>query len=191
MGLDSPDAREPRLWSALSRAWRFKIASYARRPDAASLYGRVELNLFRAGRRAFPGDAFGLHAAIEGLVVMDELTTAASLYEDAVASLELEIVGHIDGLWRCTTGLAAACAEDWEASRDHFEQALSLAQDMPHVMAENDTKRWFAWMLLRRRGRGDRVRAARLLHEAILGYQRLGAPLFQRLAEEMRAGARA
>ncbi len=57
-------------------------------------------------------------------------------------------------------------------------------------VAQFDTRGWWAWMLLRRDASGDRKRAAELLEEAIAGYQKLEAPLFEQIATEMlgRAG---
>ena len=52
-------------------------------------------------------------------------------------------------------------------------------------MAQYDTRRWWAWMLLRRDASGDRKRAGELLEEAIAGYQKLEAPLFEQIATEM------
>ena len=40
-------------------------------------------------------------------------------------------------------------------------------------------------MLLRRDASGDRKRAGELLEEAIAGYQKLEAPLFEQIATEM------
>ena len=67
----------------------------------------------------------------------------------------------------------------------HFATALQQADGIPHVMAQFDTRRWWAWMLLRRDASGDRKRAGELLEEAIAGYQKLEAPLFEQIATEM------
>ncbi len=95
------------------------------------------------------------------------------------------VVGREDGLWACTTGIAAACKVEWEAAEAHFATALRQADEIPHVMAQFDTRRWWAWMLLRRDASGDRNRAGELLEEAIAGYQKLEAPLFAQIATEM------
>jgi hypothetical protein len=81
-------------------------------------------------------------------------------------------------------------AEIQEAAEEYFGTALRQADELPHVMAQFDTRRWWAWMLLRRDASGDRQRAGELLEEAIAGYQKLEAPLFEQIATEMlgRAG---
>ena len=176
---------EERFISSYLAGWRFRLAAYAGRPGAMSLYEALEPQLFRVGRRAWVGDGFGLHAAIEGLAVLGGVEVAASLYDDAVESLTLGQVGAADGLWACTTGIAAACAAEWEAAEGHFATALRQADEIPHVMAQFDTRRWWAWMLLRRDASGDRERAGELLEEAIAGYRKLEAPLFEQIATEM------
>ncbi len=179
--------REPRLWNGLSAGWWFRTAAYAEREDAYRLYEAAVPRILRRGRRAYPGDGFGLHAVIEGLAVHGDIEAAALLYEDAVASLDTGTAGHMDGLWACTSGIAAACGERWAAAEVHFREALRQADEIPHTMARNDGRRWWAWMLLRRRGEGDREQARRLLGEAIGGYEELGARLFERLARGMLA----
>ena len=105
-----------RLWSAQIVGWRFRLAAYAGRSDAMSLYEDVEPLLFRIGRNAWVGDGHALHATIEGLAVLREVETAGAFYDDAVESLTLGTIGHVDGLWACTTGIAAACGGEWEAA---------------------------------------------------------------------------
>ena len=74
---------------------------------------------------------------------------------------------------------SAACGEEWEAAEEYVGTALRQADELPHVMAQYDTRRWWAWMLLRRDETGDRERARTLLEEAIAGYQKLEAPLLE------------
>ncbi len=185
MNLDSDSVREPRLYSALSGAWRFRTAAYAGRPKAMALYEAVAPRLLRVGRRAFPGDAFGLHAAIEGLAVLEEIGTAASHYPDALEAMTRGTAGHFDGLLLCSAGIAAACAERWDAVEEHFAAATRLSETIPHVMAQCDTRRWHAWALLRRPGQGDSERARGLLEHAIDGYGRLGAGFFGQVATDL------
>ena len=138
------------MWSAWILGWRFRLAAYAGRSDVMSLYEDVEPLLFRAGRNAWAGDSFALHVTIDGLAVLGEVETAADLYDDAVESLTLGTMGAVGGLWACTTGIAAACASTWEAAETYFATALQQADELPHVMAQYETRRWWAWMLLRR-----------------------------------------
>ena len=67
--------------------------------------------------------------------------------------------------------------------------SLQQAEDVPHLMAQFDTRRWWAWMLLRRAGVGDRERAVELLEAAISGYKRLQASLSEAIATEMLSSA--
>jgi len=174
-----------RTYGSMIAGWRFRLAAYAGRSDAMSLYEDVEPLLFRVGRNAWAGDGHALRATIEGLAVLGEVETAADLYDDAVESLTLGTIADVDGLWACTTGIAAACGAKWEAAETYFATALQQADEIPHVMAQFDTRRWWAWMLLRRDASGDRERARELLEEAIAGYQKLEAPLFEKIATEL------
>lgn len=189
MDVDDAGIREPRIWNALSGGWGFRTAAYAGMAHAGPSFEDVEPRIYRVDRRAYPGDGFGLHSSIEGLVVLGELETAAGLYEDAAESLKRGIVGHMDGLWACTTGLAAAAGERWEEAEQHFGAALRQASEIPHVMARFDTLRWWGWMLLRRGETGDRERARELLEESIDGYRKLGASLFEEIASDELARA--
>ena len=184
------DTVEEESWQAFPRAWRFKLAAYAGRADAFDRFEALRPELFRRGVAAWPGSVPALHSAIEGLAVLGQLELAASLYLDATESLKLETVAWVDGLFACSTGIAAACGEEWEAAEEYFGTALRQADELPHVMAQYDTRRWWAWMLLRRDASGDRMRAGELLEEAIAGYQKLEAPLFEQIATEMLGQAR-
>ncbi len=182
--------KEDRIWRSNAAGFRFWFSAYAGGPDAMSLYEEVEPELFRVGRRRWVGDGLALHTAIDGLTVLGEIETAAGLYEDAVESLTLGTVGHITVPWACTTGIAAACAGEWDAAEGHFTTALQRAEEVPIVMGQFETRRWWAWMLLRCGAPDDRERAGELPKEAIAGYQKLEAPLFEQVATEMLEQAR-
>ena len=184
------DTVKEEAFQSYPRAWRFKVAAYAGRADAFDRFETLRPELFRPGIAAWPGSVPALHSAIEGLAVLGQLELAASLYLDATESLKLETVAWVDGLFACSTGIAAACGEEWEAAEEYFGTALRQADELPHVMAQYDTRRWWAWMLLRRDASGDRMRAGELLEEAIAGYQKLEAPLFEQIATEMLGQAR-
>ena len=82
-------------------------------------------------------------------------------------------------------GIAAACGADWDRSEAHFETALRQATDLPHRLAQPETRRWYAWMLLDRNAPGDRDRARTLLGEAIEMYLKIGMPKHVEIAEKM------
>ena len=58
---------------------------------------------------------------------------------------------------------------------------------MPFVLAQPETRRWYAWMLIDRNGPGDRDKAVGLLKEAIKMYGEIGMPTYVELAKELMA----
>jgi len=58
---------------------------------------------------------------------------------------------------------------------------------MPFVLAQPDTRRWYAWMLIDRNEPGNRDKAAGLLKEAIGMYGEIGMPTYVELAEKLMA----
>ena len=186
MDLDAELSPALRLWGAQAGAWRFRVAAYAGREEKArQLFEAVDPWLFRRGQRPLPGDAFGLHAAIEGLATLGDVERAGARYDDAVASLDLGIQGNWDLLWQTTTGLAAACAGRWHDAEAHFATAIEQAATLPHHMARADTLRWWGWTLLRRDEPGDHERAREFLTEAVERYDALGALLFADIARSL------
>ncbi len=97
------------------------------------------------------------------------------------------------GLTQTYAGIAAAAGERWDDAERHFETALTQAHDIPFVLAQPETRRWYAWMLIDRNGPGDRDapgdrdKAAGLLKEAIKMYGEIGMPTYVELAEELMA----
>jgi serine/threonine protein kinase len=67
----------------------------------------------------------------------------------------------------------------------HFDTALNQAHDFPDKIAQPETRRWYAWMLLDRDGPGDREKARTLLGEAIELYRTIGMPKHVEIAEKM------
>ena len=53
------------------------------------------------------------------------------------------------------------------------------------MLAQPETRRWYAWMLLDRDGPGDREKARTLLSEAIAMYRQIGMPKHVEMAETM------
>jgi tetratricopeptide (TPR) repeat protein len=176
---------QDRTFSGWPRGWRFMLAAYAGRFDARSLYRALEPELFRPGGRSRPGNLTALHAAIQGLVILGDLEAAASHYPGAEESLGFGTVADFAALWQCSTGVAAACAEEWDAAEEHFATALRQADEIPYLMAGFDTRRWYAWALLRRGASGNHERARVLLEEAIAGYRKLSARFLEQVATEL------
>ena len=60
-------------------------------------------------------------------------------------------------------GIAAVAGKDWQDAKAHFENAMQLADNMPHRVEQPEARRWYVWMLLDRNHPGDRDRARNLL----------------------------
>ena len=55
------------------------------------------------------------------------------------------------------------------------------------VLAQPETRRWYAWMLIDRNEPGDRDKAAALLEEAVAMYGEIGMPMHVELTQELMA----
>jgi tetratricopeptide (TPR) repeat protein len=174
-------------WSHTARGGRFHVAAYANRPDALTLFEALRPELYRADSRTWAGAALAFHDVICGLALLGQVEEAAAFYPDAADSLTRGIVGRAFTMWATSAGIAAACAGKWDAAEEHFETAAKQAEEVPHIMGAFDNRRWYAWALLRHDAPGDRDRARGLLEEALAGYQKLEAPLFEKIATELLA----
>jgi tetratricopeptide (TPR) repeat protein len=79
-------------------------------------------------------------------------------------------------------GMAAAAASDWDAAQRHYEAAIHLAEQLPHLIEQADARRFYAQMLLDRSSSGDRDLARSLLSHALEIYDRIGMPRHAALA---------
>jgi hypothetical protein len=70
--------------------------------------------------------------------------------------------------------LGHACADDFVTAEQLFQQAAEFAANLDHRRGLCETLRWYAWMLVRRSGMGDRARARAVLEEALSLAQQLG-----------------
>ena len=86
-------------------------------------------------------------------------------------------------------GIAAGAGRRWESAEKHLEDALRLADELPHVIARPEARRWYAWMLLDRDAPGDREKARTLLAEAIELYRTIGMPKHVELSTRIRSDA--
>ena len=123
---------------------------------------------------------------VEGLAVVDRQRETAELYQTVVRGIEKgrAISWHFR-LWQMVAGIAAAGGEQWDAAQEHFETALREAQELPHLIARPEIRRWYARMLLDRDQPGDRDKARTLLGEAIEQYERIGMPKHVEMAGNM------
>ena len=90
-------------------------------------------------------------------------------------------------LWQMVAGIAASCGGQWDAAQEHFETALRQAHELPHRIAQPETRRWYAQMLLDRNSPGDREKARTLLGEATEMYRTIGMPKHLEMVEKMSA----
>ena len=163
---------------------RFLVQAY--RGERAGLDQFCERcrRLFREGRTPFLGDAFLAVDAPEAFVMLDARGEAHRLYEPIVELLRGGLRG-VGSLAETAAGVAAAAGEQWETAEQHFDTALRQAHDFPDKIAQPETRRWYAWMLLDRDAPGDREKARTLLGEAIEMYRTIGMPKHVEIAERM------
>lgn len=76
--------------------------------------------------------------------------------------------------FRCIAGIAAACAGDWIAAEEHHLCALRQTETAPYRHLTPVALEWPSHMLHERRGRGDILKARRLLEQALVAYEALG-----------------
>ena len=128
-----------------------------------------------------------LLGTVEGLAVLGDRPTAAELYPSVLRGLDRGTV--ISWSWlrlvQTVAGIAAAAGEQWDAAEQHFDTALRQAHELPHVIAQPEVRRWYAWMLLDRNAAGDRDKARTLLGEAVEMYGAIGMPMHLEMAREM------
>jgi tetratricopeptide (TPR) repeat protein len=161
-------------WKGRVHALAFLIDAYMGRDGARDKFEAWSDRIPVPGRAAWGGDrAFAL-VATEPLAVMGEFERAAALYPVALETVENGIVVWETGLGHRYLGIAAACAGEWERAEEHFRTALRQAEEMPYRVEQPETRRWYAWMMIRRGASGDSQRARALLSEAIDLYSELG-----------------
>jgi class 3 adenylate cyclase/tetratricopeptide (TPR) repeat protein len=114
---------------------------------------------------------------------------------DQAAALHRFVVDRIDGgvafcPWdlaelNAVAGVAAAAGENWDEAEEHFRSALRIAQELPHRLAEAETRRFYGAMLVDRRRPGDAGMARWLLSEAGERYQRMNMTRHAQLADDL------
>jgi tetratricopeptide (TPR) repeat protein len=84
-------------------------------------------------------------------------------------------------------GIAAGCARVWDAAEAFFERALVRAETMAMRPEASHARIWYADMLRHRDSPGDRERARVLCDEALSVAASIGAVLYERQAQDVRA----
>ena len=171
----------PGVINGVEWASHFEYRAYAGERDRAmAMLAARRAELPRLGEPGGWGAWAMLVGVLEGLVVLDELEAAAELYP--LVRWCIERTGSVtviqpDGrlVERCA-GMAAAAGSNWDAAEAHFTTALEQAESLPHRPEQAHTRRFYAAMLLRRDGPGDRDGASRLLAEAETLYRGMGMP---------------
>ena len=116
-----------------------------------------------------------------------ELDAAAALYpvlrQMLHDGLRVGPLQPVEGL----VGLAAAADGNWDVAETHFRLALAFVDEVGDRLGKPAVQEWYAWMLLRRAGPGDRDHARVLLDEVITSCKAMGMQLSLGEAETMRA----
>jgi tetratricopeptide (TPR) repeat protein len=174
-----PDSSE--TVANFERGWR--VFLQAHRGDRTWLddYCRRRSTLFSDGRTPFMGDTLYALLSVPALALAQERDEAHRLYPVVLGAIRDGVVVDTE----MTAGIASACGTDWDRAETHFETALRQATDLPHRLAQPETRRWYAWMLLDRDAPGDRDKARTLLGEAIEMYRKIGMPKHVEIAEKM------
>ena len=175
--------------TGLSRGLLFEFRAYADPRDRAlEMIPGVNDRLPVAGQDNDWGQWLMLQTAVEGFFVLGERDRAAALYEVAIECRDRtgSITPHyIDcRLIERTAAIAATAARNYEVAEGHFRTALRQATELPHVLEQAHTRRFYATMLLERDGPGDRVEASRLRGEAADLYRRMGMPRHLAMVED-------
>lgn len=162
-------------------ALHFECRAYAGERDRAlAMLETRRAELPRLGEPNGWGAWAMLVGVLEGLVVLDELEAAAELYPLVRWCIErtgsVTVVQPDGRLLERSAGMAAAAGSNWDAAEAHFITALEQAEALPHIPEQAHTRRFYAAMLLRRDGPGDRDEASRLLAEAEALYRGMGMP---------------
>jgi tetratricopeptide (TPR) repeat protein len=186
------DEEPPGVLDGTGSAFLFEeLAHLGETAEVAEVLEKWEERLPRAGKPATWGAWQMLFSVVEGLTLLGQPDRAAAYHPQLLKALGTGVVvgNYHDGrLIERVAGIAAAGAADWDRAEQHYSAALAQAAELPHVFEQLHTRRWFARMLLERRGSGDKRRAAQLLAEAAEGYRRLGMPRHQAMAETAGAG---
>ena len=175
----------PEIWREWARGWRFVLLAHRGDRTWLDEYRQRHSVLFREGRTLFAGDALFAGMAVEALARLGEREEAFRLYEPIREILRDGAVLMMGPLTEMRAGVASAAGAQWDFAERHFETALQQAHDFPSKIAQPETRRWYAWMLLDRDAPGDRDKARTLLGEAIGLYKAIGMPKHVEIAERM------
>jgi hypothetical protein len=170
-------------WQDFFWAHQFHMSAYTRPDRAKALYARHSHRVPLPGKSAFIGAIVALPLWIQGLVRLGERSRAAALYPVCVELPKSGYVADSSGLPDTSAGIAAAAGERWSLAEEHFERALRMADELPHVPEQADARYWYSWMLMARGHDADRAKSRELLEHAMPLYERAGRMRRYRLCE--------
>lgn len=170
--VDTPGAFAPRHLGFLYR----HLAEMGRVTEAHAFSEEIRKHLPKAGRANTIGSWTLLLTVVEGLVASGRHEDAAEMYPLVVAAIATGTVWRLFDcrLLQTVAGIAAGAGKDWQAAEEHFRTALDEAHQLPVVLEQAEVRRFYAAMLTERKAPGDLDRAAELLGDAAVIYQRMG-----------------
>ena len=180
----------PEMWVGWALGSRFVFQAYRGERGWLDEWRARKPVVMRTDGVPLGGDRWCALLAAQALALVGERNEAHELYPVITGLLGDGLKAVNFGVAETTAGVSAACGKQWEAAQQHFETALRQASDIPHRIAQPESRRWYAWMLLDRDAPGDRDRAQTLLSEAIEMYQTIGMPKHVEIAERMLGEAR-
>jgi predicted ATPase len=155
-----------------------QLAYCADRGSALALLEKHRGLLPVGGRENIRGAWWMLTLVVEGLLMLGERAQAGRLYplvRELVDSGAV-VAWPIPRYTRTIAGLAAAGAQEWQASEEHFRIARRQADLFPDRLEQAEICRFQAMMLIERRAPGDSEKAKMLLREALETYTNIGMP---------------
>jgi tetratricopeptide (TPR) repeat protein len=175
----------PHVWVGYFWGARLLVKSYLGHADAKDLFEENRGLLPEADEVALSGCWGFACDAVEALVVLGERDTAAGLYDVVRAHVDSGWVYWTTRMTEVSAGIAAAAGRNWRQAEEHFENAMRLAAEIPFRVAQPESRRWYAWMLIDRDNAGDKEKARALLSEATGMYEEIGMPRHVELTEEL------
>jgi class 3 adenylate cyclase/tetratricopeptide (TPR) repeat protein len=170
-------------WDA---SMKLLIHAYRGEHDAARrIIEQRRGRLARVGEPTAFGDWALTGAVIEASWLAGQNADAAAL-RDAIDGCPLVVMTSVGirnvETWRA---IAAAAAEDIETAERRFAATIQLADELPNLIEQPESRRLYAKMLVDRGGHDDRERARTLLEEASAMYLKIGMPRHIEMCEEM------
>ena len=168
------------------------LASEGSATEALATIDQVSDSLPQPGRVNMLGQWTLALFSAETAAVLRDSDRARQYYPLIVEALATgTLLRMYDGsLIQRTAGMAAAAAGLHEPAERHFQQALSQAWELPHLMERSGARHSYARYLIDRGGSGDVELAGTFLQEAAAGYRSIGMPRHLAMVEELLGAAR-